>query len=97
MITNLVIKNFKSHLDTNLKFNNLTILCGQNGVGKSSVLQSLLLLRQSYLHNALSQGLKLNKPLWLLGSGSDILCQNAKNETIQFILETKKKILIGIL
>ena len=47
MITNITLQNFKCfrHLEINPK--QLTILIGPNGTGKSTVLQSLLLLKQS--------------------------------------------------
>ena len=55
MITNLLLHNFKSHKKTDLRFSNLTVLTGINSAGKSSVIQSLLLLRQShqkeYIHS----------------------------------------------
>ncbi|MFP2353103.1 AAA family ATPase [Enterobacter ludwigii] len=48
MITEFSLNNFKSfkHLD-GFKINNLTIIAGKNSCGKSSILQSLLLLRQT--------------------------------------------------
>jgi predicted ATPase len=47
MITNIEIKNFKSLKHVNLELRNLNILTGLNGSGKSSLIQTLLLLRQS--------------------------------------------------
>ncbi len=49
MITNLKIHNFKIHTDSDLQLSPLTILTGMNGMGKSSVMQSLLILRESVL------------------------------------------------
>ncbi len=49
MITQLKIKNFKSLQNVTLDCKNLNILTGINGMGKSSIIQVLLLLRQSYL------------------------------------------------
>ncbi|MDT8701739.1 AAA family ATPase [Kluyvera ascorbata] len=48
MITEFSLNNFKSfkHLD-GFKINDLTIIAGKNSCGKSSILQSLLLLRQT--------------------------------------------------
>ncbi|EPY4074523.1 AAA family ATPase [Klebsiella pneumoniae] len=48
MITEFSLNNFKSfkHLD-GFKINNLTIIAGKNSCGKSSILQSLLLLKQT--------------------------------------------------
>lgn len=51
MINSVSIHNFKNHADTPLDLGRLTILTGINGMGKSSVMQSMLLLRDSYLRN----------------------------------------------
>ncbi len=84
MIHSLHLKNFKSHKNTFLTLGNLTLLCGQNGGGKSSIIQSLLLLRQSHQKNLLSVGLSLNKPLCNIGKAKDALYQFAENELIEF-------------
>ena len=73
MIKNLSIKNFKSHKDTNLSLGEVTVLCGQNGVGKSTIIQSLLLLRQTYLKGRLNEGLEINGDLCQIGSSADAL------------------------
>jgi predicted ATPase len=44
----LDVKNFKSFQNTQFTFGKLTVLAGINGVGKSSLIQSLLLLRRAY-------------------------------------------------
>ncbi len=43
----ITIKNFKCFEEQEIEFKNLTILAGANGSGKSTVIQSLLLLIQS--------------------------------------------------
>jgi predicted ATPase len=48
MITKLYLHNFKCFQKLALEFAPLTLLSGINSTGKSSLLQSLLLLRQSY-------------------------------------------------
>ncbi len=48
MIKNIKIKNFKSLQNLTIACENLNLLTGINGVGKSSFIQSLLILRQSY-------------------------------------------------
>lgn len=88
MIQNLTIKNFKAHSNTSLELKNLNILSGINGVGKSSVFQALLLLRQSQENNVLSRGLQLNKPYCYIGDFSDAIYQYADNDTIEFILNS---------
>lgn len=47
VITHLRISNFKSHKETSLRMSNLTVLTGVNGGGKTSVVQALLLLRET--------------------------------------------------
>ena len=47
MIESIQIKNFKCFANSEVKLNYLTILAGANGVGKSTVIQSLLLVRQT--------------------------------------------------
>ncbi|MDR0832916.1 MAG: DUF3696 domain-containing protein [Candidatus Symbiothrix sp.] len=95
MITKLKIKNFKSHLDTDLDIKPLTVLTGINSSGKSSILQSLLLLRQSYQKGRLNSGLDLNAPLCDIGKGADALYHLASDETIEFILEIDNKIALN--
>lgn len=78
MYKRLELKNFKAFRELDLELRPLTLLSGMNGMGKSSVLQSLLLLRQSYLQRSevvTKQGqlkLILNGELVELGTDSDI-------------------------
>lgn len=88
MITNLLLQNFKSHKKTDLRFSNLTVLTGINSAGKSSVIQSLLLLRQSYQKGRLKLGLDLNSPLCDLGKGNDVLFRFADSNIITFCIST---------
>ena len=83
MITEMQISNFKCFESLSLNLKNLNILMGLNGMGKSTVLQSLLLLRQSYQENGLS-ALKLNGKYVNLGNGNDILYEKAEEEKIGF-------------
>jgi predicted ATP-dependent endonuclease of OLD family len=43
MITDLTIENFKGHRDTRLSLKQLTMLVGDNGSGKTSVLEAIRL------------------------------------------------------
>ena len=47
MISTLNLKNFKSIKSKEFQLRNLNVVIGMNGQGKSSFIQSLLLLRQS--------------------------------------------------
>jgi predicted ATPase len=90
MISNLHLENFKRFENQSLEIGNLTLLSGLNGMGKSSVLQSLLLLRQSYQQRLLeSTGLALNGDLVHIGTARDALFEDAKEDKIRFILNFK--------
>lgn len=81
----LSIKNFKCHLDLDLPLSGLTVLAGRNGSGKSTILQVLGLLRQSWETRSLEAGrLPLNGRYASLGTASDVLCEDAKEDRIEF-------------
>ena len=87
MIRQLRLQNFKRFEDQSLEIGTLTLLSGLNGMGKSSVLQSLLLLRQSYQQGLLeSTGLALNGDLAHIGTAKDALFEDAKADKIGFVL-----------
>ena len=75
MFTQVRLSNFKSsHEDTNINLRRISVFIGPNGSGKSSVLQALLLWRQSISQGALrlrSDGLDLGLPEDLVGSATD--------------------------
>jgi predicted ATPase len=82
VINNIVVKNFKSLKNVSMPLGTLNVLCGLNGMGKSSLIHTLLLLKQSNLktNNALS----LKGDLVSLGKGLDVLYQFAQDEKISF-------------
>lgn len=88
MIKKLHLKNFKSHRDTRLEIKPLTIISGVNNIGKSSVLQSLLLLRQSFNKKRLNAGLDLNMPLVSIGIGNDALYRLAQEPILSIGITT---------
>jgi predicted ATPase len=90
MINSLRLVNFKSFENQLLDFKPLTLLSGINSTGKSSVLQSLLLLRQSYQQELLpKEGLALNGELTRIGTAQDAFCERAKDDYIRFELTWK--------
>lgn len=87
MIKSIGLRNFKCFADLSVPFGSLTLLTGLNGAGKSSVLQGLLLLRQSFQQGLLSTGrLALNGDLVQLGTAQDALFGDAEEERIGFDL-----------
>ncbi len=87
MLEMIAIKNFKLLKDNKFNLNCLTVFSGLNGMGKSSVMQSLLLLRQSYEKNLLpNKGLSLAGEYVKIGNGADVLSVDADDENIGFDL-----------
>lgn len=94
MLSKLLIKNFKCFSNHEIAFKSLTILVGGNGVGKSSVIQSLLLSKQSLQKNKNSDNMlgtnfeiELKGPYLLnLGFPKNIISSNADSKQISFTL-----------
>jgi len=82
MISDIYIKNFKAIKEVKIELSNLNLLTGLNGMGKSSLIQTLLLLRQS--QKMLDSAISLKGELIELGKGQDILYQYADNDEISF-------------
>ena len=84
MIKQIEIKNFKSIKKTDVRVSNLNLLMGLNGMGKSSFIQTLLLLMQS--DKLEERVINLNGILAQIGQGRDALYQYAEEEKIVFEL-----------
>lgn len=82
MITRLQIENFKSLQSIDVPLKPLSLFTGLNGMGKSSFIQALLLLQQSYEQQANRRSWMLNGPLVSLGTGIDVLSEGAESEII---------------
>ena len=85
MIKSIHIRNFKSLKDISMTPSNLNLLMGLNGMGKSSFIQSMLLLRQN-TDSGLGK-IALNGLLTEIGNGRDALYQDAVDEVIGFDFE----------
>jgi len=81
MLTNLEIHNFKSIKELQMQIADLNILIGPNNSGKTSVLQTLALLKQS-----ISQ-LAFTGPLVNLGNFREAVYRHDRNEAIKFSLQ----------
>ncbi|MFE9918535.1 DUF3696 domain-containing protein [Micromonospora sp. NPDC005553] len=77
------MENFKAFREMDLPLGPLTLLSGVNAAGKSTTMQALALLRQSYDAGVLDHkgGLLLNGELVELGVGQDVLHENYADGT----------------
>jgi len=80
MIEKITIKNFKCFENVVIPLKPFTVLSGVNGMGKSSFLQSMLLLRQSLKYQSKKTIALLNGPLVELGYADDVLYEGAQND-----------------
>lgn len=79
MITNIKITNFKALRNIDIKTVNLNVFTGLNGMGKSTILQALLLLRQSRKNNF--EELVLNDIIEL-GTFRNIFCESPLKDRV---------------
>lgn len=85
MLRQVGLTNFKCFDKIRLECAPLNLLCGLNGMGKSSVIQALLVLRQSFQTGRLQEGrLVLGGAFVDLGTGIDVLFEDALDEEICF-------------
>lgn len=93
MLNKIKIKNFKCFQNKEFQFNSLTFMVGANGVGKSSLIQSIL-----FAHHTIQKGViqtdgsqfdvELNGPYLLnLGRPQNVISSNADSRTISLNLE----------
>lgn len=94
MLQTLTLRNYKVFRDQTVVLRPLTLFTGLNSTGKTSAMQALLLLRQSYerLQGDVSEmRLVLNGEYTQLGNASDVLNENATfdQHTIDFVLTSE--------
>jgi predicted ATPase len=95
MIDAINLKNFKCFDDIPISIGGLTLFSGLNGMGKSSVFQALLLLRQSHQQGLLAaRKITLNGELVSMGTAKDALYETAKDDSIviRIILQDKRSL-----
>ena len=81
MITKWAVSNFKSIVkETPLDLAPLTIFAGPNSSGRSTVLQSLLLVSQTLSHKVGSRSVVLNGALTRLGEFDDLRSYGGEND-----------------
>lgn len=85
MLSRWGIWNFKSiGTGVELKFRKITLLVGANSSGKSSIVQTVLLLKQTFQYGQRGTAVLLNGPLVRLGNFDDV--RNAQNRQRSFSL-----------
>lgn len=91
MLSGLQLTHFKCFDNLKLDCTSLNLLCGLNGMGKSSVIQAMLVLRQSFDTGELLAGrLVLGGGRTDLGTGLDVLFEDAAHDVVGFLLQSTK-------
>lgn len=89
MLNKIEIQNFKCFENLYLTLGSLNVFSGLNGMGKSSLIQSMLLLKQSEQQNFLPKKVSLNGEYINLGVSQDVLYEYAEEEVIKLVLGEK--------
>jgi len=76
------LENFKASRDVSVRLAPLTVLAGLNSSGKSTLLQAICALRQSYDFNGVTEGPSLSGDLVQLGKYSDLLSEGSLGDTV---------------
>jgi predicted ATPase len=97
VITALRIRNFKCLADTGkLPMRPVTFLVGPNSSGKTTIIQSLLLLRQTVESRDLKNPLSINGPYVQLGSYPDLLFMHDKKARLHLEIEFPPSLYRGL-
>lgn len=100
MVDRIYIKNFKCLVDNSINLRNLTVLAGSNSVGKSSVIQALLIskitIEKLSQFSQLAESFKKNKKIEIplngkyllnLGNTLEVLSRDVDSNIITFTLQ----------
>jgi predicted ATPase len=79
LISQIELQNFKCFISLKLALGRMTLLTGLNAAGKSTAIQSILLLAQTLRAKDDASELWLNGPLLRLGSPGDVIAQSASD------------------
>lgn len=87
MIDRLELHNFKCFVDSAIELGPLNVFAGANGTGKSTFLQALLVLFQSFQSGAVRRNrLQLNGSLIDLGTGRDVLYKRSETDRFSVVV-----------
>jgi len=90
MLSKIRLQNFKCFEDETINLAPFNLLTGLNGMGKSTVIQAFLLLRQNYDLRVLDDGISLNGELLQIGNCKDLLYQYFISREIGIQISTDK-------
>ncbi|MGC2332580.1 MAG: DUF3696 domain-containing protein [Candidatus Acidiferrales bacterium] len=82
MLESIHLENFKASRDVDVRLAPLTLLAGLNSSGKSTLLQAVGLLRQSYDASGRTDGLCLSGSLVHLGQYGDVLSEGTEGDAV---------------
>src|SRR5580704_15013705 len=88
MISGVRLENFKCFEALDLSLAPLTLLTGFNAAGKSTALQTILVLAQTIRTQEVGSELRLNGPLVALGSPGDIINQDTTGSQLALGIRT---------
>jgi predicted ATPase len=86
MLERIHLENFKASRDVDARLRSLTVLAGLNSTGKSTLLQAIGALRQSYEPNGRTDGLSLSGELVQLGKFGDLLTEGTSGDTVEITI-----------
>lgn len=92
MIDNIKIQSFKSHKNTEIELQHLTVLCGVNGVGKSSAIQVLLLLREAFIKDKSFDVLDLKCNSVKIGTVNDAIYEFSDSDSFEINLMASERL-----
>ena len=88
MVEYIILKNFKCFDELQVRLAPLTLITGMNGVGKSTLIQSLLLIRQSFVSRYFQDNYLCPKgDLANLINGEALLYKQAVDESVEIHIE----------
>jgi predicted ATPase len=82
MLERIHLENFKTCREVNIRLASLSVLGGLNSSGKSTVLQALGALKQSYDANLVTNGLSLSGQFVQLGQFGDLLTEGTEGDSV---------------
>src|SRR5579863_5179694 len=97
MISSISLRNFKCFKSLKIGLGRMNVFAGVNGAGKSTVLQSILMLRQSSRAGTLfEKKLQLRGDLIDLGTAGEVYCADPSDDWIEIAFDIPGAISIAI-